>query len=469
MSKRPRDCIICGKPTETGEHVFPSALGGRRKDKGIYCKKHNHGLGSHVDVLQRQLAIFNGSLKVKPDRGDFKPAVILGSDEETYSIEGAEIGHVPDIAAILNEMKIGELSNLEIDPVHIPALKKYAKQMGLTLTVIKTTEPVQRYVTEPYGFQLVLGGEDGMRSIAYLALTFVAHYWRDVARLPSLASIKEMLRSGAQYQEDDRVDPPVPAREFVYWSRVIESPPEVIHPTKLGHTIIICISRGRLLAYISLLDALTFIVSLGDVGQHSADRTVIVHVDPLENHFGNDWKVLEFDYALISDFDKDFFTGDIFASGYMHDRMHTVMARVMRHRDKAFAKDALEEFRSFANLGEGRAEEIRVFLKKRSQRLVNHIVRFSQDDSRSNPIGALVRQSAMRCLDGAPLRDDGLTEFGAQVLAETISTLHEQLMSLPDDFTFRDTWFIDFFDGDLAMASVARHLVMARSSLIARR
>ncbi|MDV9043407.1 HNH endonuclease [Stenotrophomonas sp. RAC2] len=459
MSKRPQDCIICGKPTETGEHVFPSALGGRRKDKGIYCKKHNHALGPHVDTLQTQLAIFNALLRVKPHRGDFKPAVILGSDDESYSIDGTEIGHVPDIAAILNEMELGTPSLLEIDPAHIPALKKHAKQIGLTLTATKTKEPLQKYVTEPYRFQIVLGGDDGMRSIAYLALTFVAHYWRDVARLPALAAIKDMLRSGDQYQEDDRLHSSALAGEFVYWSSVIESPPEAIHPTKLGHTIVICISRGRLLAYVSLLDALTFIVSLGDVGKHHADRTVIVHVDPLEENFGNDWKVLKLDHALINGFDRNYFTEDIFASGHMQDRMETVIRRVMKHCNKIFAEDALEEFRSFAAPGVDRAEKIRIFLEKRSQRLVNHIVRFSRDENQSNPIGALVKASAKRSIEGAPLRDDGLTEFGAKVLAGSISTLRDKLMDLPEHFPFSDTWFIEFFDGDVARAFVATQLV----------
>ena len=59
-----KTCIICGGPAGSGEHVFPASLGGRRTNKGIYCKTHDNGYGSLVGVLAEQMAFFNSRLGV---------------------------------------------------------------------------------------------------------------------------------------------------------------------------------------------------------------------------------------------------------------------------------------------------------------------------------------------------------------------------------------------------------------------
>ncbi|HCS41387.1 MAG TPA: hypothetical protein DIW52_00960, partial [Pseudomonas sp.] len=69
MSKA-RTCIICGEQAKSAEHIFPAALGGRRTNRGIYCADHNRQFGRLVTRLQRQLAMMNAALEIRPDRED---------------------------------------------------------------------------------------------------------------------------------------------------------------------------------------------------------------------------------------------------------------------------------------------------------------------------------------------------------------------------------------------------------------
>ena len=77
-----KTCIICGGPAGSGEHVFPASLGGRRTNKGIYCKKHDNGYGSLVGGLAEQMAFFNSRLGVILDHSKEVKSIIT-TDEHS--------------------------------------------------------------------------------------------------------------------------------------------------------------------------------------------------------------------------------------------------------------------------------------------------------------------------------------------------------------------------------------------------
>src|ERR1022692_4659668 len=73
-----RTCIICGNPAGSGEHVFPAALGGRRRNNSIYCDVHNNAYSDLVSELSGQLEGFNAMLGVRPDRkADARATVVM--------------------------------------------------------------------------------------------------------------------------------------------------------------------------------------------------------------------------------------------------------------------------------------------------------------------------------------------------------------------------------------------------------
>jgi hypothetical protein len=46
--------------------------------------------------------------------------------------------------------------------------------------------------------QLSLGGTEGLRAVAYIALTFFAHHFQDFARLDQLAPVKNFVLGGSR-------------------------------------------------------------------------------------------------------------------------------------------------------------------------------------------------------------------------------------------------------------------------------
>ena len=251
---RPKDCIICGGPTGSREHVFPSALGGRRENKKIYCSNHNQWMGPHVGVLQKQLEAINAMLEVQPDRGVVRSHVFEGDDGVRYSIKGSDISPAPDLDAILDGYTLGESHQIKIAPGDLPLIKERARQRGLKLDIVEMAPPAVEFRVEPHKISLMQGGDEAMRAVAYLALTFVAHFWPQVARAPGLAAIKDMLRSGLVYAGTDSIAAPLPASGFVAWSPALDAPPELLHPTGLGHTVVLCVRAGLVLAYVSLIN-----------------------------------------------------------------------------------------------------------------------------------------------------------------------------------------------------------------------
>ncbi|HCV74065.1 MAG TPA: hypothetical protein DHE23_26710 [Agrobacterium sp.] len=135
-------------PAGSREHVFPASLGGRRTNKQIYCGPHNNGFGPLANIIAQQLKPVNALLAVRHDRAD---------RAEPFIYEGPN----------------GEKLRLFAGTVE-PA-NKTPDETG-TLRV-----------------QLSLGGPDGLRAIAYIALTFFAHHFQEFARLEQLGPIKDFL------------------------------------------------------------------------------------------------------------------------------------------------------------------------------------------------------------------------------------------------------------------------------------
>ena len=468
-AKRPKDCIVCGNKVGTGEHVFPSALGGRREDKGIYCPDHNQWMGAHVSVLQRQLGLVNAMLDVQPDRGTAKPHVVESVDGHRYAIAGADVRLAPDLDAILDARTIGEAQQFKLDPALLPGLKERARQRGLDLHIIEKTAPGVEYRLTPIVLQSLQGGDDAMRAVAYLALTFVAHHWPTIARAPGLAPLKQMLRSGNTYGGADHIAATLPANDFVFPAPAIRAPAELIHPTGLGHTIIIALHAGQLLAYVSLLDLQCWTVRLGDAGGKEDDRTVVIHVDPLKRRYGDDWTTHRFDRALLDGASDPAYLGRaVLESDRMQRQISDVMRRVIDRRDRLEAAAATQEFTVASALASpARNAAIRAFVERRSQRLVNLITMFAEYGNEATRIGAMVRAAAVQATLPDPGSADGLNATARRVLDEVVTRIAETLVNVPAGYVLDAERYLGLFRDDMAQALVGAVLAQefARQSI----
>jgi hypothetical protein len=217
----PKTCIICGGRAGSREHTFPAALGGRRTNKGIYCGLHNQGFSHLAKIITQQLKSINALLAVRPDHED---------SAEPFDYTSPEGEQLVIFDGSVKRATPGTTDN---DP-HV---------------------------------QLNLGGPDGLRSIAYIALTFFAHHFQDYARHSGLDAIKAFLLENGD-------------NTFVWWESPHAAAPLPSNPFPFGHTIALMTSATtqEATAFVSLFQSLNFGIHLGTLSGLT-DKSVVVFID----------------------------------------------------------------------------------------------------------------------------------------------------------------------------------------------
>jgi hypothetical protein len=238
-----RTCIVCGKRAGSAEHVFPAALGGRRTNKGIYCGKHNNGFSGLAAEIASQLKPINALLVVRPDHSKKAEPFNYTSPEG----EGLVI-------------------------------------FDGSVTRASSNAPPSE---DDHHIHLMFGGPDGLKAIAYIALTFFAHHFPDHARKPGTEPIKDFLTTHD-------------FNEFVWWESdaILASLPPNKYP--FGHTIaLMTFSTGAATVYVSLFGSLNFGVALGII-ESISDESVVVFIDPQADHPPDDISVTKTSTILLA-------------------------------------------------------------------------------------------------------------------------------------------------------------------------
>lgn len=181
-----KTCIICGKRAGSGEHVFPAVLGGRRVNNGIYCHAHNQGFSPLAAIIGGQLKPINALLAVRPDHKD-------KAEPYFYTSPGGEDLIIFD----------GKVDRATPDPNNDASLH----------------------------VRLALGGDDGLRAVGYIALTFFAAHFQDHARKLELQPMKAFLQSSGQ-------------NEFVWWELDAPAAGLPANPFPFGHSIVLTTSAA---------------------------------------------------------------------------------------------------------------------------------------------------------------------------------------------------------------------------------
>ncbi|WP_257811962.1 HNH endonuclease [Burkholderia glumae] len=275
-----KTCIICGGGAGSHEHVFPAALGGRRTNKGIYCTPHNNGFGRHVAELQEQLLMFNAILEVRPDRHDAPRAFAFSDKNGDHfsmlgpSIETAAPPSIKDLG-----LPSGETATLKFNnKKQFEDWRETQRKNGWEVRIAADSgKSQQRLFAAPVSVSLRFGGHAGLQAVGYLALTFFAQYFPDVARSKGLEPFKNFLALDFSKNEDEAQW----KSDLVWWDG--RNADDVVgkSPFQFGHTIVVGVSRSkkRAYAYISFFSSLNFGVDLGPVDD-PRERMVRVSIDP---------------------------------------------------------------------------------------------------------------------------------------------------------------------------------------------
>jgi hypothetical protein len=419
-----KDCIICGEPAGSREHIFPAALGGRRTNKGIYCGTHNGGYSPLALVLSTQLKEINALLGVRGDHAD--------EPHETTLVDEAS-GRKITLSQAKAEFANPEIALAPVNPGATQFTGRFSSEKQLQDWLqaqraegndVKVTSKPSWREYHPSGgrIDLRLGGAEGLRAIGYVAQTFLAHNFPAVARSPEMADFKNYTLGKAD-------------AEFVWWDFEF---PATLPPNhfKFGHRILIGLDPLSKVAYgrISLFSTLHFAVLFGQYSGNDAS-TVITDIDPLADHPPND--IVETREAVaiavvsLPPDRKKSLAGAI--SGGKSQEMFSQLLRSIGDRNRRkCAERMLKELENADELDavarKGLFERV---LASESQRVLN-LMRFVVDEMKKRPEQKRLVPLFEPLVAFDPTTDNGLTPMTTAALSLAQMALAAHMM---DDHT----------------------------------
>lgn len=290
------DCIICGAPAGSGEHVFGAALGGRRTQKGIYCAEHDNGFSDLDNVLATQLRTLNGVIGIRPDHSE-EPHLARAVDPTTGAERVIDArGAVGLAAAEIEEHGLDETGRNIVHArfpsqrardEYIAELRKAGRD-----PVVEPLEHGTRYQLAPLRLEWRLGGERGLAAVARLALNCLAVVEPELARAPELRQLKDFIMAAAK---NVKTALPVAA------CHALPRPGLPPAPFRFGHRILIACDaeRSQLSALVEFFDTFSFEVQLAAIAL-SESRSHIVDIDPEADAPPNDRHITRVSGALIN-------------------------------------------------------------------------------------------------------------------------------------------------------------------------
>lgn len=419
----PRTCIIGGGPTGSREHIFPAALGGRRTNKGIYCGKHNNDYSDLAGIITEQLAIFNAQLGVIGDHADQPTSVILmdiasGRDIELNSLEIRFKGPYSLSEEIVDGKTVAKMSFSSHEEANEWVREQKAK--GVDVQIVGKGQRTQYHVGTAHK-RLELGGtEKGMRAIGYIAQTFFAHSFPEVARLPELQPIKDYtlhkIGSG-----------------FVWWDF---EPPVDLPPNKFdfGHRVIVGLNKDHGTAYarISFFSTLHFAILLGTVPVE-ASRAVITDIDPLAKSTPNDIHIWAGDAARGAVSKPCVLTASLanaISSGKAQTQISELMRRITDFERGKAATQILGKLAGAAALQESDRDKLFADIVSSEAQRVLRLMQGVADDCRrraGSAIEAAMAAFLEKSAELDPTSDNGLTAEATRALAVASDALTKQM------------------------------------------
>jgi hypothetical protein len=168
-------CLQCNaRPANSLEHVFLSAVGGRRKVPDVLCQQCNNVAGQTIDArLAESLAGPRMLLQVKGDRK--QTATITGTSDRIGDVRLAP-GGVPEcvpgppVVERKGTEQTVRFATMKEARAYVRAMRKKGFALKVKSAEIRSVFPAQ------VEFPMEFGGDDCFRSAAKTALTLMA--WR---------------------------------------------------------------------------------------------------------------------------------------------------------------------------------------------------------------------------------------------------------------------------------------------------
>lgn len=304
--KMAKTCIVCGKTAGSGEHVFPASLGGRRINSGIYCSSHDNSYSGLVSEIANQLDFINAYLGVRPDHSKHPKTAYafhkLTGETVSFSAEGINFMK----PRIISRTAAGEYERIHLSFPDQQSVKTFITEMEKNKYPFSlSSKPIQRqYITDALYHKRSFGGPCGLGAIAYIAQTFFAQEFPEIARTEALSDFIHYTQAIAkiadlggnqQHNETEKLTQarqdlamalePFEGKAPVWWDFTL---PENIRANKFdfGHRVTIGIdgTDGQIYGRVALFSTLTFSMCFGEVPRGSTTREVSVDINPLANH-----------------------------------------------------------------------------------------------------------------------------------------------------------------------------------------
>ncbi len=302
-----KTCIVCGKTAGSGEHVFPASLGGRRINSGIYCSSHDNSYSGLVSEIANQLDFINAYLGVRPDHSKHPKTAYavhkLTGETVSFSSKGVSFTK----PRIISRTTVGEHELVHMGFPDQESVKTFITEMDAKgYPCSPLSRPIQRqYITDALYHNRSLGGPCGLGAIAYIAQTFFAqefpeiartealsdfiHYTQAIARIAALGGNEQQLNECEKLsqarQELATALEPFGGKAPVWWDF---TPPTDIRSNQFdfGHRVTVGIDStdGQIYGRVALFSTLTFSICFGEAPRGSITREVNVDINPLANH-----------------------------------------------------------------------------------------------------------------------------------------------------------------------------------------
>ncbi|WP_375576303.1 hypothetical protein [Paracidovorax oryzae] len=423
-----KTCIIGGGLAGSGEHIFPAAFGGRRTNKGIYCTKHNNEFGRHVKALLESMDIFNAMLGIIPDHHDkIRPAPAIAEDGERFLVSKGFANIAPPLHLDETPELVGRKAELRF--ANMEQAEQWVAQQekaGYKVTLSNPSEVKTEFVARPLHAARKFGDEPFMRAVVYLAVTFLAHAFPDLARSQSLVAARDLIEHDG------------PVSERVWWE-----PPEVVaqrspNPFSVGHSVVIAPDRAgrRVVALVSFYGAIHLGVDLADLtgGDRLVERFT-THIDPMARRPPNDIVELrepgQFLELGTREAGKEYIRR--LAAGKVPNPLGPVLEAAAEAERRDAATALLPQLLAVANLaGYERAARLSDVLATQQQRVLNLMVEvvtmLQQDKSFPAPVHAIF--GAFIALDdNAPRGISRISEAALSYAIHALGTRIEEYLA----------------------------------------
>jgi hypothetical protein len=367
-----RTCIICSQRANSREHIFPAALGGRRTNKGIYCAQHHNDYSPLAGVLSAQLQVINALLGVRGDHADAPHTVAL-TDQDTgriYRLSTERSEMEPELLAEKPNSQGGTTKSMAFsNERQVQAWLKEQSEAGQEVTITGRSVPRQRFLSGGH-VTSTFGGPDGLRAIGYVAQTFLAHHFPDLARRPEMAVFKQGTLEAAQWAHD------------AWWTSEPDRGSLPAQPFPFGHRILVGIDADSARAYarISLFSTLHFAVDFGPIAGLPA-CSAMVDINPLAAGPPDDIREVRLNTALLPLQRPADMTGelsDAIRSGRAQSAFSNLLQRISDYHLDAAAEKVLAKVRAASpQTPHDRRTLFQELVEAESQRVLNlmrHVV-----------------------------------------------------------------------------------------------